>query len=186
MLAKGLSIGQSTALADNDRDGRARGQVWGTYGERHRAVSRFDEQGLDDIYNAALGLHPIETVTQSLLLPVLRELGERWARRDGSVAEEHFFSVYLRSKLGARFHHRTRRSGVTRVLAACLPGEQHEIGLLIFALAAHERGFETVLLAANTPIEDFAAVVARSARRSCCRPPSSPSKKSSIGSCPRW
>ena len=50
-----------------------------------------------------------------------------------------------------------------RILAACLPDEQHELGLLIFSLAAHERGLRIVLLAAQTPMEEL-AVAARRAR----------------------
>lgn len=128
------------------------------------AVSRFDEEELDQVYSSALALHRIETVTDRLLLPVLRELGRRWQTGEGSVTEEHFFSVFVRDKLGARFHHRTRSNRGPRVLAACLPAEQHEIGLLLFSLAAHERGLRIVLLAARTPIEELPAA----ARRARC------------------
>ena len=69
----------------------------------------------------------------------------------------------MRNKLGARFHHRVRTRTGPRILAACLPDEQHELGLLIFSLAAHERGLRIVLLAAQTPMEEL-AVAARRAR----------------------
>ena len=75
------------------------------------------------------------------------------------MAEEHFFGVYLRNKLGARFHHRQHYNTGPKLVAACLPNEQHEIGLLLFALAAHERGFQIVLLGGNMPIEELATVV---------------------------
>ena len=115
------------------------------------------------MYSQALSLYPIETVTDDLLLPVLQELGRRWKSGEGSIAEEHFFSVYVRNKLGARFHHRTRTRTGPRILAACLPDEQHELGLLIFSLAAHERGLRIVMLAAQTPLEEL-ALAARRAR----------------------
>jgi methylmalonyl-CoA mutase cobalamin-binding subunit len=124
-------------------------------------VARFDGEQLEETYSAALALHPIETVTQHLLLPVLEELGNRWRTGEGGVAEEHFFSVYVRDKLGARFHHRTRANRGPRVLAACLPDEQHEIGLLIFALGALDRGMRVVLLAARTPVEELAIATRR-------------------------
>jgi DNA-binding transcriptional MerR regulator len=125
------------------------------------AITRFDEDALEKSYNAALALYPVEQVTMELLLPLLQELGRRWETTEGSVAEEHFFGVYLRNKLGARFHHRQRGESGPRLLAACLPGEQHEIGLLIFALTAHEHGLHPVLLGANTPLTELAAVVKR-------------------------
>ena len=99
------------------------------------AVTRFDDAELDLTYSGVLALHSIATVTERLLLPLLVELGERWQNGDGSVCEEHFFSTFLRNKLGARLHHRVAAPAGPRILAACLPAEQHEFGLLIFALA---------------------------------------------------
>jgi cobalamin-dependent methionine synthase I len=48
-------------------------------------------------------------------------------------------------------------------LAACLPGEQHEIGLLLFALAALDRDYSIVLLGSNTPLTELPAVVEQAA-----------------------
>ena len=79
----------------------------------------------------------------------------------GSVAEEHFFGVYMRNKLGARFHHRQGNPQGPKLLAACLPGELHEVGILLFALAAHDRGFRIVLLGADMPLDELPVVVRR-------------------------
>src|SRR6185436_4807042 len=164
LLKKGLPISQvaraMSAPAQSSRGGEA--GRWGALGERLvAATARFDEPELEHTYAAALALHPVEEVTDRLLLPVLRELGRRWQTGEGTVAEEHFFSVYVRDKLGARFHHRTRHDRGPRILAACLPDEQHEIGLLVFALAAHEHGLRIVLLAARTPLEELPGVTQR-------------------------
>lgn len=125
------------------------------------AIQDFDEQGLNSVYNEAMSLYPVEIVTRRLLVPLLQELGVRWANAAGSVAEEHFFSVYMRNKLGARFHHRLGNPQGPMLLLACLPGEQHEFGLLLFALAAHNRGFRIILLGADAPLEEIPVVVRR-------------------------
>jgi methanogenic corrinoid protein MtbC1 len=52
--------------------------------------------------------------------------------------------------------HRMRYATGPRLVAACAPGEQHEIGLLLFALEAHVAGMRTVLLGADTPLPDVA------------------------------
>ena len=164
LLDTGMSISQ-VARTLSPAAGRRpveRAEPWKGYRDRVvAAVSRFDGEELEETYSAALALHPIETVTQHLLLPVLEELGSRWRSGEGGVAEEHFFSVYVRDKLGARFHHRTRAARGPRLLAACLPEEQHELGLLIFALAALDRGMRVVLLAARTPLEELAIAARR-------------------------
>jgi DNA-binding transcriptional MerR regulator/methylmalonyl-CoA mutase cobalamin-binding subunit len=129
------------------------------------AIISFDEERLEEIYNKALSLYPIGLVTRKLLTPLLIELGLRWESQQGSIAEEHFFAFYLRNKLGARFHHRTRGSSGPLILLAGLPGEYHEIGLLIFALAAHEAGYSLLTLGANMPLNELLAV----ARKRHCR-----------------
>ena len=124
-------------------------------GRMAAAIAQFDEERLEDAYNGLLALHPIERVTREVLLPLLAELGERWRTRTGGIAEEHFFGMYLRNKLGARIHHRSRTAIGRKLLAACLPGEQHEIGLLLLALAAHDRGYRLVLLGADMPLAEM-------------------------------
>ena len=110
-----------------------------------------------------LSFYPVDIVTSRLIVPLLRELGERWAQGLGSIAEEHFFSVFLRNKLGARFHHLNRDRRGPKLLGACLPGEQHEVGLLLFALAALDRDYRVVLLGPNTPLSELPPVVERAA-----------------------
>jgi DNA-binding transcriptional MerR regulator len=124
------------------------------------AIISFDEDRLEEIYNEALSLYAIGLVTNRLLTPLLIELGLRWVSEEGSIAEEHFFAFYLRNKLGARYHHQSRRLQGPRILLAGLPGENHEFGLLLFALAAHERGYRVTPLGANMPLDDL-PVVAR-------------------------
>jgi len=136
--------------ADSGLDA-ALASLWGAHLESMiSAIIAFDEARLEEIYNEVLSLYPIELATRMLLKPLLIELGLRWETAAGSVAEEHFFAFYLRNKLGARFHHRSRSETGPRLLLAGLPGEYHEIALLLFALSANEQGFRLLPLGANT------------------------------------
>jgi len=138
---------------------------WSRYLERmSRAIAQFDDAALDEVYDDALSLHPIERVTGNLLMPLLAELGRRWEREAVAVAEEHFFAVYLRNKLGARLHHRRPLSG-PKLLLACAPGEHHEIGLLLFALAANDAGLRCVPLGADIPLAELAPAALRAGCR---------------------
>lgn len=122
------------------------------------AVISFDEERLEEIYHGALSVYPIGVVTRNLLTPLLIELGLRWEAGEGSIAEEHFFAFYLRNKLGARYHHRQHGNKGPALLIAGLPGEHHEIGLLLFTLAAHQSGYRVIPLGANMPLEELASV----------------------------
>jgi DNA-binding transcriptional MerR regulator len=162
LLGTGVSIGQVKGQVGRARPSPAagpapEGDAWRTYQRRMlHAVERFDEPGLESAYSEALALYPVDVVTERLVNPLLRALGERWQDRRGGIAEEHFFATYLRNKLGARLHHLAAQRGRTRLLAACLPGEHHELGLLLFCLAAANHGFAFVILGADTPLDEVA------------------------------
>ncbi len=168
LMDRGVPIGRVRDLIDAEPAAVPTGAAghWRESLERMAAaIANFDEAELDRIYDEALSIYPVEQVTRGLLLPLLVHLGERWRGLAGGIAEEHFFSMYLRSKLGARLQHRMRYAVGPRVLASCAPGEQHEIGLLLFALQAHAAGLQTVLLGADTPLDEIVIARKRSASR---------------------
>jgi len=162
LLASGVPIGAAARAVRRSAASSSRTDVWSALRRQTiAAIMRFDESALDAIYESALGLQPIEVVTRKLLTPVLEELGRRWESAQGRIAEEHFFTTYTRNKLGARLHHRRRVAPRSRLLCACAPGEQHELGLLLFALAAHDQNVACVVLGANTPFGELAAACKR-------------------------
>jgi DNA-binding transcriptional MerR regulator len=167
LLGSGISIAQAKqrvglAATPPPENPAAEGGAWEAYQARlARAVEAFDETGLEAAYAEALSLYPVDLVTAHLINPLLRRLGERWRDRPGGIAEEHFFATYLRNKLGARLHHLATQRARTRLLAACLPGEHHELGLLLFCLAAANHGFGFVILGADTPLDEVAHAQAR-------------------------
>ena len=128
-------------------------------------VARFDTAALDAVYNDALSLYPIERVASHLTTPVLERLGAAWPQGEASIAREHFFSNFLRNKLGARFQHLNALGQGPRLVAACPAGEHHELGLIQFALAAAGQGYRLVLLGADVPAPEIAAA----ARIADCR-----------------
>jgi MerR family transcriptional regulator, light-induced transcriptional regulator len=159
LVERGVPISRVRALLDAEVDPaplqRPRGP-WIAYVDRMAAaIASFDEFELDRIYEEALSIHSIDRITVKLFLPLLAQLGERWDRLSGGVAEEHFFATYLRSKLGARLMHRMRFAVGPKLVAACAPGEQHEIGLLLFAIEAHAVDMRTILLGADTPLDEL-------------------------------
>jgi len=169
LLDRGMRIGQVKPLLDAERASQRQAggdtevtDSWRRYLDgMMAAVIRFDEDALDQVYNEALAHYPIKVVTQKLVGPLLAELGARWEKNLGTIAEEHFFGFYLRNKLGARFHHRSRNASGPRLLMACLPGERHEIGLLLFALAANEAGYRPIVLGSDMPVEELAEAAAK-------------------------
>ena len=135
---------------------------WPGYLERLlRAVESFSPQRLDAVYNEASSLYPLDFVSSYLIEPALKIFGERWTQRTTGIAEEHFFSAWLRNKLGARLHHEATQASGSTLLVTCVPGHRHEVGVLLFSLAALGRGYRVVYLGVDMPLEPIPEVVQR-------------------------
>ena len=135
---------------------------WDDYLTRSlQAVTDFSSERLDAVYNEASANYPVELVSEMLILPALERLGTRWRVDRVSIGEEHFFSAWLRNKLGARLHHSAGLTTGSTLIIACVPGHQHEMGALLFSLAAMGRGYRTIYLGADMPLEPISDIVHR-------------------------
>lgn len=122
------------------------------------AIEQFSTEGLDLVYGEACALNPLTAVNRHLLIPVFELLGNRWQQRESGIAEEHFFSAWVRNKLGAWLHHNQVQPRGGRLVCACLPGEHHETGLLMFALEALSRNYRVIYLGADMPLRQILPV----------------------------
>ena len=171
LLDRGIAISQVKPLLAPGQGSDAPGEsaapapaqdIWGPLvKDLLSAVAAFDDDTLDRLYGEVMSLYPVDTVTSKLTIPVMEALGARWKAESAGIAEEHFLNAYLRNRLGARFHHLSKDRQGPRLVAACLPGEQHETGLLLFCLSAAARGYGIIYLGANMPLEELPEVAER-------------------------
>jgi DNA-binding transcriptional MerR regulator/methylmalonyl-CoA mutase cobalamin-binding subunit len=96
----------------------------------------------------------VEQALVQVVLPLLREIGDRWARNELTVGQEHFASALLTGRLRALARGWDDGDG-PRVLAACPSGEAHDLGLLCFALLLRERGLRITYLGASVPSDSL-------------------------------
>ncbi|MFK7926786.1 MAG: B12-binding domain-containing protein [Myxococcota bacterium] len=132
------------------------------------ALIDFDRQQADEIYHH-LSAWPIRRVIDSVLMPVLREVGDGWHRGEISIAQEHFTSAFVREQLITMLNRlESGPVGGPVVVCAGYPGEAHEIGLLSIAVKLAMRGWRVAYLGADLPIEELAGVLnARGASLIC-------------------
>ena len=118
------------------------------------AVRALDPQAFDHALRLGLDRAGVRAFVYATLLPLLRRVGEAWARGDLGVVHEHFASERLRLFLADRW--RGCAQGGLPVVCAGLSGEQHDLGLHIAALLLGLSGASPVFLGGNTPVEDIA------------------------------
>jgi methanogenic corrinoid protein MtbC1 len=115
------------------------------------ALEAFDEEEAHTVLDRLLGNHGLETTIRDALMPYLHELGERWAREEVSVAQEHFASRLLEARMLALARGWNKGPGPRAVLA-CPSGEQHTLPLVCFGLALRNRGWRNIYLGADSPL----------------------------------
>jgi len=153
-LADGLAAAEAAALA-SARPAEMDGLAFDAAAVRHdlgAALESFDDADAQAVLDSVLSMTTLDTVLAEVVLPYLHELGERWERGEVSVAQEHFASAVLRGRLLGLARGWSRGFG-PRVLLACLPGEQHDLGLIAFGLALRARGWRIAYLGGDMPIE---------------------------------
>ena len=160
LIASGLSASEAArqaATAETVTEG-ATPVLEGLADELRDALDRFDEDGANRALDRLIAAVSVETLMREVLLPYLRILGDRWARGDVSVAQEHFASALLRGRLLGLARGWGSGSGPTLVLA-CPPGEQHDLGLIMFGIAASRRGRRITYLGQDTPLSTIEATI---------------------------
>jgi len=123
-------------------------------GELELARRTVDEPGAQAVLDQLLSTLTVETVLRDVVLPYLRELGDRWERGAASVALEHFASNLIRGRLASLGRGWGHGRGPRAVLA-CPPDELHDIALLAFGVVLNRIGWRIGYLGANTPLADL-------------------------------
>ncbi|MBK6870341.1 MAG: MerR family transcriptional regulator [Kineosporiaceae bacterium] len=114
------------------------------------ALARFDEQSAHAVLDRLFSELAVTTVLRDVVLPYLHDLGERWARGEASVPQEHFASNLIRGRLAALATGWGSGSGPL-ALVACPPREPHDLPLMIFGVTLHRMGWRVLYLGADTP-----------------------------------
>lgn len=155
--SEGLTISQAIALlrSETERSGasdqpRSHEQL---VDELLQALLRFDAPEADNVLSEAFAIYSVEKVCTEIIQPTLVQIGELWHRGAASVAQEHFASQFLRRKLLALLNIYDVIDGRATILAACAPGEYHDLGLLLLALMLVRRNYRVVFLGADVPAE---------------------------------
>ncbi len=175
LLDQGVSIGQvgqllestetppaeSTAAPQTPPPGRDR-RGWNDYRMRLReAIGSLDVPAMSATWEDALSLFSLDTVIQQLALPLQRMLQERPVTDVVAGAELAFFNRWLRQTLDTRLRQQQCCADAMHVLAVPMHESPGDLGLLLFALAAAQRGIHAHLLTTGAPVAGLETLARR-------------------------
>lgn len=157
-LATRAMVGDASGVAARADQPTAAFDAQRAVADLGRAVDAFDEPAAQTIIDELLSVATVDAMLAEVVVPFLREVGDRWQRGELSVAQEHFASNVLRGRLLGLGRNWGAGTG-PRALLACPPGERHDLGLIAFGLALRARGWRIDFLGSDTPTESIVRAV---------------------------
>ena len=118
------------------------------------ALDALDEPAAQSVLDRLMSDFTLAATLRDVVLPYLRELGERWANAELTIIQEHFASNVIRGRLAGLARGWGNGDGPRAVLA-CPPGELHDLPLLIFGIILNRRGWRVDFFGVNTPVVEL-------------------------------
>jgi DNA-binding transcriptional MerR regulator len=160
----GYRIGQVARLDPAELERRAAGLQAPATGRLDEILSALwqldgpEAQRLLSLQLSALG--PVR-FARDFAVPLVREIGERWADDRLPIASEHLATAVLRSMLGSALQPTAASMLGPRIVFATPSGERHELGLQMAALTALSAGANPIYLGAELPAQELLRSVER-------------------------
>ncbi len=116
------------------------------------AIRDVDLPSVTSTLDQAFAVLSLDQALADVVTPALYWTGEAWHRGELSIAQEHAISGKVRAHLTSLVA--DARADVHGVaVLACGPGEQHDLGLLMLAVALRADGWQVEYLGADTPAD---------------------------------
>jgi len=95
-----------------------------------------------------------------VLMPAQKEIGRLWHANEVSVAEEHLVTATSHQAMAFLLHSSPRQPGNgCTLLAACVPGNVHDIALRALTDLFQLAGWRTIYLGSNVPAKDLPVTI---------------------------
>jgi DNA-binding transcriptional MerR regulator len=161
LIADGLSAAEAarvavTATADDDAGAADVPLMDDVLRDLRAATDAYDAGAAHAALDRLLSSVSLEFALTEVVIPYLRDLGDRWAAGQVTVAQEHLMANLVRGRLLGLAGDWGARGGPSAVLA-CMPGEHHDLGLVILGILLGRRGWRVLFLGTDTPFDTLEA-----------------------------
>jgi MerR family transcriptional regulator, light-induced transcriptional regulator len=123
------------------------------------AMVSFNEEAFDMTFTAAVASFGVYEAMLKVFYPFLYKTGVLWSINEAMPAEEHFASGIIRRKLMAAIDGLPNPSKKNKLFILFLPPEEwHETGLLFSDYLIRSKGYRTIYLGQNVPVENVITI----------------------------
>ena len=165
LRGEGRSIGEIAALgrehlADPARSGSASDAptepvpvLESACAELVEAALSLRAEWINRILDGTAATYSSDVVVERVIAPVSRSIGELWEAGVCSIASEHLISSIFRHRVLRLMDVAGASDGLPTAIAACLPGEEHDLGILMTSYFVTRAGIRVLYLGPNLPLE---------------------------------
>ncbi|MFC4409058.1 MerR family transcriptional regulator [Chungangia koreensis] len=118
-----------------------------------------DELELNRILKQAHHTLGLSNFLSDLILPFLKEVGDRWEKKEWTEYQESVSSMVVRDYLVQIRRNYPYREDAPLLMGACLPGELHEVQVQILLLQAMMKGWKSFLIGSSPAIGSIEALI---------------------------
>jgi len=122
------------------------------------SMLNFDQELFYNTYNRLLEEKSFRDIFYGLFIPIIQDIGLLWQTHTIKPSHEHFIIVHIRQKVLLHIERiqSANPKPDTKTFVLFLPvNEIHDIGLLFINYELLSRGYHTIYLGENVPIEDL-------------------------------
>jgi MerR family transcriptional regulator, light-induced transcriptional regulator len=117
------------------------------------ALLHFDEPTALEVMRQGFALYSIDQVLMQVVRPTLVTLGDAWHRGELPIAVEHYATQFCMQHLMSMMAAAAPPSHPGTIIAACAPGEMHQVGLLMLVVMLRWRGWDVKYLGPDLPLD---------------------------------
>lgn len=133
-----------------------------------KAINNLDEKEFESLLTNLTINYNIIIVLKTFLAPFINSIGALWEEGSLRISAEHLASEVISKFLINLKNSRNINNNALKVLFATPVGQIHELGVLIAATIAAERGFNSIYLGPNLPaVEIIHSAIKLNAKAVC-------------------
>lgn len=120
----------------------------------------FDEPAFEKVLSSAIVRFGMYESMIRVFYPFLKKTGLMWSSSEAMPVQEHFASAIIRRKLIVAIDGLPAPSKKSKIFLLFLPSKEwHETGLLLSDFIIRSKGFKTIYLSQNVPVQNLQDVI---------------------------
>jgi methanogenic corrinoid protein MtbC1 len=119
-------------------------------------IKAHDAAGLHQLFSRELMRLGLQRFVLEVVAPLNEAVGNAWMNGSIAIFEEHLYAEQIQHTLRQAIAAVAHSENEPRILLTTLPGEQHQLGLLMAEACLAVEGVQCISLGTQTPVPDIA------------------------------